>query len=92
VRDGLITDFRRDTTGGYVIRSVSTDICVRAGDLCRTYPLHAYDAVQLAALLSLRDEALAASAPAPIFVSSDSELLRYAAAEGLAVEDPNRYP
>ena len=91
-RDGLIADFRRDTTGRYVIRPVTTDIYVQAGDLCCTHALRAYDAVQLAASLSLRDEAVAASAPPPNFVCADIDLLGYAAAEGVSVEDPNSYP
>jgi hypothetical protein len=65
VRDDLIADVRCDTASAYVIRPVTTDLHVRAGNLCHTHALRAYDAVQLAPLLSLRDDALAAGAAGP---------------------------
>ncbi|HEU4782733.1 MAG TPA: hypothetical protein VFS83_05280 [Ktedonobacterales bacterium] len=71
---------------------MTTQVYTRAGDLCRTYRLRAYDTVQLAAVLALRDDALATGAPAPIFVCADSDLLGYAASEGLSIENPNDYP
>lgn len=91
-RDNLIDDFRRDTVATYVVRPVTASIYTPAGDLCRTYRLRAYDAVQLAALLALRDEARASGAAAPIFVCADTDLLSYAVAESLRVENPNTHP
>ncbi|HLJ80443.1 MAG TPA: type II toxin-antitoxin system VapC family toxin [Ktedonobacterales bacterium] len=91
-RDSLIDDFRRDTATTYVVRPVTTSIYTDAGNLCRTYRLRAYDAVQFAAVLGLRDEARASGAPAPIFVCADTDLLSFAVAEDLTVEDPNTHP
>ncbi len=91
-RDGLIADFRNDTASTYGVRAVTTQIYTRAGDLCRMYRLRAYDAVQLAAALALRDDALASSVAAPVFVCADTDLLGFAASEGLGVENPNDYP
>jgi uncharacterized protein len=91
-RDRLIGEFRRDTGSAYIIRPVTDVTYIRAGDLCRLHRLRAYDAVQLAAALALRDDAQSARAPLPIFVSADSDLLTFAAAEGLSVENPNKYP
>ena len=71
---------------------MTTQTYTQAGDLCRTYKLRAYDVVQFAAVLMLRDEALASSVPAPIFVCADTDLLSYSAAEGVSVEDPSSYP
>src|SRR5262249_9563142 len=91
-RDSLIADFRHDTVNSYGVRLVTTQLYTSAGDLCRTHRLRAYDAVQLAAVPALRDDALASSAPAPIFVCADNDLLSYATTEGLSVENPNTYP
>jgi hypothetical protein len=44
--------------------------------------------VQLAVALQVREDALAAGAPAPIFVCADTALLADAAAEGLPTETP----
>jgi len=52
-RDSLINDFRQDTANTYAVRAITTAIYTRAGDLCRTYRLRAYDATQLAAALAL---------------------------------------
>ena len=90
-RDILITDFRNDTITTYSIRQITTQVYTHAGDLCRTYRLRAYDAVQLAAALALHDDALASSVSAPIFVCADADLLSYAFSEGLGVENPNTY-
>lgn len=91
-RDALIADLRNDMVTTYGMRTVTTQIYTQAGDLCRTYRLRAYDAIQLAAVLALRDDALATGVPAPIFVCADTDLIGYAASEGLPVENPNMYP
>jgi uncharacterized protein len=91
-RDHLIADFRRDTTTTYAVRPVTTAIYTRAGDLCRTYRLRAYDAVHLAAVLDLRDDAQAGGTLAPSFVCADADLLGFAGAEGLSTENPSAYP
>jgi len=91
-RDNLIADFRNDTVTTYGIRPITLQVYTHAGDLCRTYRLRAYDAVQLAAALALRDDALASGVTAPLFVCADADLLGYAASEGLGVENPNTHP
>lgn len=91
-RDTLIDAFRQDSQDIYSISSVTTDIYTFAGDLCRSHRLRAYDAVQLAGVLSLHNEALANQAPAPIFVCADDSLIDIALEEGLSVENPNSYP
>jgi uncharacterized protein len=58
-RDGLIDTFRQDSQIAYGIRLVTNTIYISAGDLCRSYRLRAYHAVQLACALALRDKALA---------------------------------
>ena len=91
-RDRLITVFRQDSKQGYNIWPVITDLYHVAGDLCRSYRLRAYDAVQLACILALRQYTLANQAPEPIFVCADVGLLDIAGVEGLQGENPNNYP
>ncbi len=91
-RDRLIRIFRQDCLNTYNILRITGPICASAGDLCRSYRLRAYDAVQLACALRLRDKALAKQAKIPTFVSADIDLIGFAAAEKLEVEDPNSHP
>ncbi len=91
-RDRLINSFRQDCQNAYDIWQVTTALFITAGDLCRSYRLRAYDAVQLACALGLRDKARVRQARAPIFVCADNNLLTIAAEEGLSVENPNIYP
>jgi predicted nucleic acid-binding protein len=91
-RDRLITVFREDSKQGYNIWPVTTDLYYAAGDLCRSHRLRAYDAVQLACVLALRQYTLANQAPEPILVCADVGLLDIASVEGLQVENPNNYP
>ena len=71
---------------------MTTDLYHAAGDLCRSHRLRAYDAVQLACVLALRQYTLANQAPEPIFVCADAGLLDMAGVEGLRVENPNIFP
>ena len=91
-RDRLITVFRQDSKQGYNIWPVAIDLYNAAGDLCRSHRLRAYDAVQLACVLALRQDTLANQAPEPIFVCADVGLLDIAGVEGLQGENPNKYP
>jgi predicted nucleic acid-binding protein len=61
-------------------------------DLLGRHPLRAYDAVQLSSAIIV-NQALQAAHLAPlIFLSADGRLNTAAAAEGLAVDDPNLHP
>lgn len=91
-RDRLIEAFRQDCQNAYDMLLVSTATYHAAGELCRSHRLRAYDAVQLACALALRDRAQAKQGPAPIFVCADSNLLTIAEALGLSIENPNSYP
>lgn len=88
-RDRTIADFEARFQRQYSVVQVGRALLYRAAALCRTYPLRAYDAVQLASALTKRDDNLAAGLVAPTFVCADASLLAVAAAEGLAVENPN---
>lgn len=75
-------------------RSIPLDgvILDRAMDLVAAYPLRAYDAVQLATAIYLKDQHLAVGLPAPVFIGADQDLNQAALAEGLPVDDPNLHP
>ncbi len=91
-RDTLIDTFRQDSRDSYNVWPVTNDTYTFAGDLCRSHRLRAYDAVQLACVLHLRDKALVNQAPAPIFVCADNNLIEITIAGGLSIENPNNYP
>ena len=91
-RDKVIATFRQDTLEGYDVRAVTTETYTKAGDLCRVHRLRAYDAVQLACALHLRDETRKKKLPDPILVCADNNLLSIASAEGLDIDNPNSYP
>lgn len=63
-----------------------------AGDLCRSHRLRAYDAVQLACALGVRNDSTLNQAPEPIFISADTNLLEIAITEGFSIDNPNSYP
>ena len=91
-RDRLIGEFDIDVQSGYVLRVVTRDVYARAGTLCKGHALRAYDAIQLASALMIRDDAVASGAAGPTFVTADINLLAFALSEGLPVENPNNYP
>ncbi len=85
-------------TGAYEIIPVTGILVRRAADLCSVHSLKGYDAVQLAAALTYREDArvfdaaeAAAGRPVlgdPIFLTEDRQLATAAAAEGFAVDNP----
>jgi hypothetical protein len=63
-----------------------------AESLLTTYPIRAYDSVQLASALVAEKSLIKAGLASLNFVSSDVRLLLIAGQEGLDTTDPNRYP
>lgn len=91
-RDRAIALFRRDANGSYARQRVTNEIYRRGGNLCRQHDgLRAYDAVQLACALALRDQ-LTFFGTAPVFVCADNRLLSIASLESLANDNPNLHP
>ena len=91
-RNRLIVQFQRHVRQNYLIVEMDRTIFWRAGDLCRNYPLRAFDALQLASALSRRDDDRASGRPDIVFVCADTILLNAAIAERFAVENPNNHP
>ncbi len=95
-RDSTIDDFRRDVQNTYSVWVIDNALYTAAGDLCRSHRLRAYDAIQLACALAVREDVLVAQPPDAeppdfLFVSADLGLLTIARAEGFGSENPNNY-
>jgi predicted nucleic acid-binding protein len=76
----------------YTVIELTSIISRRAEDLLEKHPLRAYDAIQLASALEGNDQLNRVRLTPLIFVSADTRLLSVAAAETLAVDDPNHHP
>jgi len=87
-----LTRFHRSFLRRYVIVEISPPLISRATTLAETYALRGYDAVQLAAALTIHQERVTAGLPALTLISADNDLNGAAAAEGLVVDNPNNHP
>jgi uncharacterized protein len=92
VRDATVALLSLHCSGEYRLVPLNRPIVDNAIELTQRHRLRAYDAVQLATALATSNALLAADLPAPIFVTADGDLIAAATAEGLATDDPNRYP
>jgi predicted nucleic acid-binding protein len=84
----------RHSNRDYSVVTLHTAVVNLAEDLLETYPLRAYDVVQLASALesNRRLTATVSSATPYIFVTADTRLLSIAQLTGLQVDNPNNYP
>ncbi|MBI3821394.1 MAG: type II toxin-antitoxin system VapC family toxin [Planctomycetes bacterium] len=71
---------------------LNPSILARAMGLAKRHLLRAYDSIQLATMIELQLQRFALNLSLPIFLSADQALNQAALAEGLLVDDPNRYP
>jgi len=101
LRGGFITqtayqnariDLEADARIEYVLVAIDRSIVNEAIELTARHPLRGYDAVHLACALRLNHALVAQHLPPLVFVCADNDLLKAAAAEGLATENPNDYP
>jgi predicted nucleic acid-binding protein len=83
---------RSDFASEYQIVGIMSPVIERAMQLAEIHALRGYDAVHLAAALTIHGERLAGGRPLLTFVSADNLLNRAASAEGLPVDDPNEHP
>jgi len=86
-----IASFRAHLSTEYAMVDISKPLLNQAADLAEMHGLRAYDAIQLAAALQVENERRAFNMPGLVLVSADLALNAAAAAEGLAVEDPNTH-
>jgi predicted nucleic acid-binding protein len=87
VWDGVFDQFMDDVDSRYQLVRAGRDDFFAAATLTRSYPLKAYDAVQLAVALR-HSQALAAHRLTLTLVSGDEALLTAAQAAGLPTENP----
>jgi uncharacterized protein len=84
--------FRGDLASEYQLVEVTASLADRAMSLAEAHGLRGYDAIQLAAALSVNEFCVAAGLSPLLLISSDVELNAAARAEGLTVDDPNGHP
>lgn len=86
------TRFRRAFIGKFRTVDINEVLIDRAAALAEKHVLRAYDAVQLAAALTVNDGRLATGATPLTLISADDALNAAAVAEGLTVDNPNQHP
>jgi hypothetical protein len=91
-RDQALALFLSHCETGYELIAISRFIIDLAVSLTQNYKLRGYDAVQLATALVANEALTAAGLSRLTFVAADHDLLTAADAEGLATDNPNRYP
>ncbi len=84
----LETDFAQE----YQLIPIDEILVNLAVDLTRRRKLRGYDAVQLAAALTLQNRLASAALPPLKLIAADADLLTAAQREGLMVDNPNLYP
>lgn len=72
----------------YKTISFTNQVAQRAKNLLKTYPLRAYDAIQLASALEANGKLTAGGLQLLVFVSGDTRLLSAAVGEGLSTHRP----
>jgi predicted nucleic acid-binding protein len=87
-----LAQFRHEYANNFHLVAVTPRLIVRAMTLPQVHGLRGYDAVQLAAALRVNAQRRARNIAAVTLISADTALLAAAAAEGLAVDDPNAHP
>lgn len=85
----IADDFSAVCESEYKIIVLANDVIAESQRLLETYPLRAYDAVQLASAVVAQQVFERGGALKLIFLSADERLLDAAKAEGLAVDNPN---
>jgi predicted nucleic acid-binding protein len=88
----ILYRFRQHLAGRYTLIDISPVLLDDAMRLANVHALRAYDAVQLAAALTIRLQRQAAGFPPVAMISADQALNDAATAEGLTVEDPRAHP
>jgi predicted nucleic acid-binding protein len=76
----------------YRVVEMTADIVGNAANVASRHALRAYDAVQLAAAVTIHARRSVRRLSPLTFVSSDQQLNEAASAEGLLVDDPNQHP
>lgn len=101
LRSGIVTPdqharindwFLQHRYGLYRFKAVDDEIIQTTRELFTAYGLRAYDAIHLATALLANRQLLSKQLSPVIFLCADDQLVAAAAAEGLAVDNPNDHP
>ena len=82
--DRILRRMQADASSSFLVQPSTSAVLEEAARLVDLYPLRAYDTIQLAGCLVLRE----LSPEPPTFVCADARLYEAAASAGLAVVDP----
>jgi len=88
----VLQDLAHDFTHQYLLVEIDQTLVDLAVDRTQRQKLRGYDAVQLAAALTLRGLLPQASNTPFTFIAADDDLLESARNEGLATDNPNQHP
>ncbi len=88
----VLRDLSHDFAHQYLLVEVDQTLVDRAVELTQRQKLRGYDAVHLAATLTLNDTLTEAQLPPLTFVAADDNLLEAAQSEGLSIRNPNHLP
>ncbi len=88
----LLADIQHDFAHQYRLSAITPRLLAHAIQLVQSHSLRGYDAVQLAAVLTVNARRRRQGLNAVTLVSADQELNAAAVVEGLTVEDPNNHP
>jgi predicted nucleic acid-binding protein len=87
-----LQDLAYDCAHQYLMVEIDQTLVDLAVDLTQRHKLRGYDAVQLAAALTLHGLLTQAAVVPLMFVAADDDLLEAAEGEGLATDNPNQHP
>ena len=82
-------DLQRDFSRQYMLIAIDLPLIDLAGSLAKQHALRGYDAVQLAAAVTLNQVLHQSSLPLLTMICADVDLLRAAQNQGLLTDDPN---
>lgn len=90
--EAVLAALQQDFANDYALVEIEAALVKQAVDLTKRQKLRGYDAVQLAAALTLNKTLTQGGFQALTFISADKELLQAAQQEGLVAENPLSYP
>jgi uncharacterized protein len=76
----------------YFTIPIDLSIMQLAAQLVQQHPLRAYDAVQLAAAISIQNQLVAPDISSFTFLTADDRLCNVSQSTGLLTDNPNRHP
>ena len=88
----VLQDLVHDFVHQYLLTEIDQALVDLAVDLTKRQTRRGYDAVQLAAALTLNSVLTQAQLSPLTFVAADDHLLKAAQGEGLATDNPNSHP